>query len=167
MSGRSYYELEVWHKSMDFVVACYKASASFPSHELYGLSSQLRRAAVSIPSNIAEGQGRIHTREFIRHLSIAHGSLMETETQLRIALRLGYIAPPTDNAPGVKRAYRTNAQWIDTEPFRKARLIFFFNLTPSFALFCSLLLSFFSQSHGHHHIPEIVAAIHRGSELRL
>ena len=94
MSTRSYQDLEVWQESMEFVIACYDASKAFPSHENYGLTSQLRRSAVSVPSNIAEGQGRFHTRDFVRHLSIAYGSLMEAETQLRIALRLGYITSP-------------------------------------------------------------------------
>lgn len=87
-----YQDLEVWQKSMEFVIDCYKITKRFPSHELYGLTSQLRRAAVSIPSNIAEGHGRIHTKELVHHLSIAHGSLMEAQTLLRIAHRLGYLA---------------------------------------------------------------------------
>ena len=94
MSLGSYQDLEVWQKSMEFVIDCYKISKGFPSHELYGLTSQLRRAAVSIPSNIAEGHGRIHTKELTYHLSIAHGSLIEAQTQLRIAHRLGYLARP-------------------------------------------------------------------------
>jgi four helix bundle protein len=65
----------------------------FPKTETYGLAAQLRRCAVSIPSNIAEGAGRIHTREFIRHLGIARGSLFEAETQIRISHRLNYSSP--------------------------------------------------------------------------
>ena len=76
---------------MDLVEACYKATESFPRSEMYALTTQLQRAAVSVPANIAEGQGRNHTREFINHLSIAYGSLMEVETHLQIALRLKYI----------------------------------------------------------------------------
>lgn len=91
MPNRRYLDLEVWQKSMIFVVDCYKATEGFPRYELYGLSSQLRRAAVSIPSNIAEGQASRHLKEFVRYLSIAYGSLMEAETQLRIAHRLGYM----------------------------------------------------------------------------
>jgi four helix bundle protein len=79
-------------KGMDLVEEVYKASQSFPREEIYGLASQLRRAAVSIPSTIAEGQGRRTTPDFLRHLSIAYGSLLELETQLLIASRLNYLA---------------------------------------------------------------------------
>ena len=89
--GKSYQDLLVWQKAMDMVVACYKVTERFPKRETYGLSSQLQRAAVSIPANIAEGQGRGHAKEFQRYLSIAHGSLMEVETHLQIANRLGYL----------------------------------------------------------------------------
>src|SRR2546430_10031541 len=88
---RSYRELEVWQKAMDLVVLCYQVAAKFPKGEMYGLVVQLQRAAVSVPANIAEGQGRNHTREFINHLSIAYGSLMEVETHLQIASRLNYL----------------------------------------------------------------------------
>jgi len=91
MSVRNYTELQVWQKSMDLVVACYEVATVFPKTEMYGLTSQLQRAAVSVPANIAEGQGRNHTREFINHLSMAYGSLMEVETHLQIAARLAYI----------------------------------------------------------------------------
>ena len=91
MAVSHYAELLVWQKSMDFVVACYRATEDFPKHEWYGLRSQLRRAAVSVPSNIAEGQGRAHTLEFLNFLSTAHGSLCEAETQILIADRLGYL----------------------------------------------------------------------------
>ena len=88
---RRYQDLVVWQKAMDFVVACYAVSRNFPSSEKFGHSSQLQRAAVSIPANIAEGQGRQHTAEFIQFLCIAYGSLMEAETHLQIAQRLGYL----------------------------------------------------------------------------
>jgi four helix bundle protein len=91
MSIRSYRDLEVWQKAMDLVVACYRAAAQFPKTETYGLTIQLQRAAVSVPANIAEGQGRNHTKEFINHLSMAYGSLMEVETHLQIASRLNYL----------------------------------------------------------------------------
>lgn len=87
----SYKDLEVWRKSMDLVVECYQISNKFPKSEMYGLSSQLQRAAVSIPSNIAEGQQRQHSKEFLQHLSIAYGSLAELETHIEIAGRLSYI----------------------------------------------------------------------------
>lgn len=88
----SYHDLTVWQKAMDFVVGCYRLTERFPRTEVYGLASQLQRAAVSIPSNIAEGAGRHHTREYIRHLGVARGSLFEAETQVIIAARLGYVA---------------------------------------------------------------------------
>lgn len=77
---------------MDLVEKIYKASRTFPREELYALTSQIRRASVSIPSNIAEGQGRRTTADFLRHLSIAYGSLREVETQTLIAARLCYLA---------------------------------------------------------------------------
>ena len=78
---------------MDLVTDCYKAAEAFPKSETYGLSSQLQRAAVSIPANIAEVKGRYHLKEYLHHLSIAHGSLLELETLVEIALRLGYLNP--------------------------------------------------------------------------
>lgn len=87
----SYRDLHVWQKAMDFVVDCYGAAKQFPRIEEYGLASQLRRSAVSVPANIAEGQGRIHRKEFLHHLSIAYGSLMEAETHLQLAVRLEYL----------------------------------------------------------------------------
>ena len=91
MVGANYQDLIVWQKAMDLVQAVYKITAGFPKEELYGLTSQLRRAAVSIPSNIAEGQGRRTTGDFQRFLAIAHGSLREVETQMLIAKRLNYL----------------------------------------------------------------------------
>jgi four helix bundle protein len=78
---------------MDFTVACYQATDRFPRTETYRLCDQLQRAAVSVPSNIAEGQGRTHTKEFLYHLSCAQGSLFEAETQILLAERLGYLTP--------------------------------------------------------------------------
>ena len=94
MSIHNYQQLLVWQKAMDLVVSCYKASEGFPQGELYGLTSQLRRAAVSIPANIAEGRHRQHIREFIQHLSIAYGSLAELETHIYLAERLGFMESP-------------------------------------------------------------------------
>ena len=91
MKLKTYQELIVWQKAMDLVEEVYEASRCFPREEIYGLTSQLRRAAISIPSNVAEGQGRRTTPDFIRHLSIAYGSLMELETQILIATRLSYL----------------------------------------------------------------------------
>ena len=79
---------------MDLVVACYEITKKFASQEMYGLVSQIRRAAVSIPANIAEGQGRKHRGDCLHHLSIARGSLLELETHFLIAARLEYLQPP-------------------------------------------------------------------------
>ena len=87
-----YSDLMVWQKAMDLVQMVYDESSKFPKEERFGLANQLRRAAVSVPSNIAEGHGRKTTRAYLNHLSIAFGSLMEIETQLRIADRLSYLA---------------------------------------------------------------------------
>ena len=91
MAVQSYRELIVWQKSMDVVELIYRATKKFPREEIYGLTSQIRRAAVSIPSNIAEGQARNSTAEFKNFLSIAQGSKAEVETQLMIAVRLEYV----------------------------------------------------------------------------
>jgi hypothetical protein len=80
---KSYRDLRVWGLAMDLVVESYRTNRSFPKEEIYALTAQFRRAAVSIPSNIAEGHGRKHTREYLHHLSIANGSLMELETQAK------------------------------------------------------------------------------------
>jgi four helix bundle protein len=76
---------------MELVENVYRVSACFPRTELYGLTGQVRRAAISVPSNIAEGHTRASTREYLNHVSIAQGSLAEMETQLEIAMRLGYL----------------------------------------------------------------------------
>ena len=89
MSG-TYADLEVWNLAMDFAVKIYQMTNRFPREEMYGLTSQVRRAAVSIASNIAEGKGRASDREFVQFLCHARGSLFEVETQLRIAQQLGY-----------------------------------------------------------------------------
>jgi four helix bundle protein len=91
MSLKSYRDLEVWQKSMDLVIDCYQITKHFPDSEKYGLTSQLQRAAVSIPANLAEGRARQHTKEFIQHLSIAYASLAELETHFQIAGRLNYF----------------------------------------------------------------------------
>ena len=89
--GKSYRDLVVWQKAMDLVTAVYRITSAFPREEIYGLTSQLRRAAVSVPSNIAEGQGRHGAAEFKHFLRQANGSLMELETQILIAERLEHL----------------------------------------------------------------------------
>jgi four helix bundle protein len=86
-----YRELIAWQKAIELVEVIYRATETFPRTETYGLTSQLRRAAISIPSNIAEGQGRNTTRDFLHFLSIAQGSVCEVETQIIVATRLGYV----------------------------------------------------------------------------
>ena len=88
---KSYRDLKVWEKAMDLVVMCYQAAKTFPKNEIYGLTSQLQRSAVSIPANIAEGHQRKYSKEFLQYLSIAYGSLAELETHVLIAERLRYI----------------------------------------------------------------------------
>jgi four helix bundle protein len=90
MTIRSYRDLRVWQKAVDLAVDCYRLSRQLPRSEIYGLSSQMQRSAVSIPANIAEGHGREHLGDYLHHLSIANGSLMELETHLLIAARLTY-----------------------------------------------------------------------------
>lgn len=88
---RNYLDLVAWQRAMDLVEMVYCLTQRFPKEEVYGLTAQVRRAVVSIRSNIAEGEGRESKQEFLHFLSIAHGSLREVETQLRIAVRLKYL----------------------------------------------------------------------------
>jgi len=87
MDDHSYRQLEAWQKAMDAYDAVYEVSRRFPDEERFGLTVQIRRAALSIPSNIAEGYGRRHRAEYLHHLYMSRGSLMETETQLIAAVR--------------------------------------------------------------------------------
>ncbi|GAB4440096.1 MAG: four helix bundle protein [Anaerolineae bacterium] len=90
---KSYQDLKVWQKAVETVTEIYRMTKGFPKEEMYGLVSQMRRSAVSVPSNIAEGWGRGNTKEYIRFLTIARGSLLELETQLIISEKLGYLRP--------------------------------------------------------------------------
>ena len=92
MTINSFRDLRVWQAAMDLVQQVYALTRDFPRHEVYGLTSQIQRSAVSVPSNIAEGHSREHLKEYIHHLSIAHGSLAELETQFEIARRLEYLS---------------------------------------------------------------------------
>jgi len=89
---KSHKDLEVWKKSIDLVEAVYKLTKSFPKSEQFSLSVQMQRSAISVPSNIAEGSGRMSRGDYIRFLYIARGSLLELDTQIEIANRLGYIS---------------------------------------------------------------------------
>jgi four helix bundle protein len=90
-SPKPHHRLDAWRHAMTLVTVIYDITRQFPKKEVYGLTSQIRRAAVSVPSNIAEGAGRSGHREFVQFLSIARGSLSELETQLLIAADLGYV----------------------------------------------------------------------------
>ena len=89
---RGFRDLRVWKASMDLVTSVYLVTRDFPRDEAFGLTIQMRRAATSIPSNIAEGQARDHLREYLHHLSMAQGSCAELETQVEIAGRIGYCS---------------------------------------------------------------------------
>lgn len=93
MSVQSFRDSIAWQRAMDLTSAVYRVSRQFPREELFGLTNQVRRAAVSIASNIAEGQGRITTGEFLHFLGMARGSNLEVQTQLEIARREGYASP--------------------------------------------------------------------------
>jgi four helix bundle protein len=86
----SFRDLRVWQISMDLVEHVYQVTRGFPKYEIYGLASQMQRAAVSVPSNIAEGHARAHLKEYLHHLAMAQGSLAELQTQIEIAERLEY-----------------------------------------------------------------------------
>ena len=90
--GQNFKDLIAWQKGMDLVSEIYEITGTFPREEIYGLTSQLRRAAVSVPSNIAEGQARYSKRDFRHFLRTAKGSLAEIQTQIAIAARLGFIS---------------------------------------------------------------------------
>ncbi len=94
---RGYHDLRVWQLSMDFAETIYRLTWEFPDRERFSMSNQLQRAAMSAPSNVAEGHARGHTNDFIRFLSIARGSLAEVETNLLMARRLGYLTEEEKN----------------------------------------------------------------------
>ena len=92
MAISSYRDLKIWQKSMELALLIYKLVKFLPKEELFSLSDQMRRAVISIPSNIAEGMGRVSTRDRAHFVEIAYGSLMEVNCQLEIAMKLGYIS---------------------------------------------------------------------------
>jgi four helix bundle protein len=98
MPLETYRDLDVWGKAMDLVDAVYGLSLRFPDQERYGLRSQIQRAAVSIPANIAEGYGRLHRGDYVHHLSVSRGSLAELETHILLSVRLRYV-PEVDALP--------------------------------------------------------------------
>ena len=91
---RAHHDLRVWQEAMELVKMIYQSSSSFPESENFGLKSQIRRAAISVPSNIAEGAARTSAKEFLQFLSISRGSLSEVETQMLISKNLGYLKNP-------------------------------------------------------------------------
>ena len=95
-AAHSYEDLIAWQEAMRLVELVYKQTAGFPKEEIFGLSAQLRRSAVSVPSNIAEGAARNSSRELYQFLGIANGSLAELQTQLQLAIRLGFTNPDTE-----------------------------------------------------------------------
>lgn len=89
--GKSYIEMEVWKESMKLIRTVYDVTRTFPKEEIYCLTNQMRRAAISIPSNIAEGIGRNHAKDTIQFLFVSRGSVYELETQLFVAMQQGYV----------------------------------------------------------------------------
>ena len=115
----SYRDLIAWQKAMDLAQDVYRASGSFPREEMYGLTSQLRRCAISIPSNIAEGQGRMTKKDFKLFLGHARGSLLELETQVILAEKLGYLKSSSsllNKGDEVKRILNGLIQSMEEKP---------------------------------------------------
>jgi four helix bundle protein len=102
---RKHHELLAWQEAIGLVKGVYALTVAFPSHELYALTSQMRRAAISVPSNIAEGAARTGRKEFLQFLSVSRGSLSELETQLLIARELGYVDDMADVTAQVERLF--------------------------------------------------------------
>ena|SRR6185437_6279425 len=102
--GQAYRDLQVWHRSMDMAASVYELSKAFPREDLYGMTSQIRRSSMSVPSNIAEGTGRKNVGEFKQFLAIARGSNYEVQTQLELARKLNLAsAPRIDAALGLSQ----------------------------------------------------------------
>lgn len=103
---RSHRDLIVWQEAMGLAEMAYQQTEGFPKREIFGLAAQIRRSAVSVPSNIAEGAARNSSREFYQYLGIATGSLAELETQVELAMRLGYLPNDPDTLIQVRRVGR-------------------------------------------------------------
>ena len=112
---RKHQDLLAWQLAIDLVKRVYSFTASFPREELYGLTSQMRRAAVSVPANIAEGAGRNSKKEFIQFLTIARGSLSELDTLVTIATELGYLAEPHEVRSLIDRVFGLIGGLINSE----------------------------------------------------
>jgi len=106
MASSTHRDLHAWREAICLVEIIYKATASFPKAEFFGLVTQMRKCAVSVPSNIAEGAARNSTREFVQFLGISCGSLSELETQLELAIRLGYLEAGTEAIQQMNRVGR-------------------------------------------------------------
>jgi four helix bundle protein len=124
--AQNYRDLLVWQKAIDLTVCIYKLTQSFPNSELYGLTSQMRRATVSVASNIAEGRGRLNPAEFRQFLGLAQGSLFELRTQLLVTRKLGFASGESFKeadllSEEVSKMLRTFIQWL-TVPPRTGRL---------------------------------------------
>ena len=149
MKSQSYKDLILWQKAIELATWIYGLTAQFPKEEIYGLVSQMRRAAVSVPSNIAEGQSRQHKTEFRQFLYIAKGSLSELETQLTIASNLGYVnekdfqegATKIDETENGKQKTENCFEAVSLESSQGKRAIFssagsFFLSPPGYFLIC-------------------------------
>ena len=110
MTVNSFRDLRDWQAGMDLVETVYRLSESFPAKEMYGLTNQMRRCAVSIPSNIAEGHTREHSKEYLHHISIAQASLAELQTQLEIAARLKYLSDEELSSAALDQAVSLSRQ---------------------------------------------------------
>ncbi|MGH7137454.1 MAG: four helix bundle protein [Pirellulales bacterium] len=124
MTVTNYRDLIAWQKAMDLTVAVYELSEKFPREEIFGLTFQMRKAAVSVPSNIAEGQARRSTKEFSHHLSIALGSTAEIETQTFVAIRINYVTQTESStvlglATEVKKLVNGLMNSLETRPPRR------------------------------------------------
>jgi four helix bundle protein len=121
--AQDYHDLIVWQKAIELTVSVYKLSQSFPRSELYGLTSQMRRASVSVASNIAEGRGRLNTAEFRQFLGLAQGSLFELRTQLLVATKLGFASGESSEeadllSEEVSKMLRTFIERLTLQPGR-------------------------------------------------